>query len=165
MKNPYEPPKINQDIALNSTENNGLADRGTRLVAGIVDGLIMGSIVWVFILFVMGYKFEDMAKAGIGTHIALSFFGIILFVLIQGNMLNKYGQTIGKRLMKIKIVNLDGSKPIFMNLIVKRYLPVWIVSGIPIVGGFINLVNILFIFKNDRRCIHDLIAGTKVVKI
>jgi len=53
---------------------------------------------------------------------------------------------------------LDGSK------LLLRYLPTSIVASIPIVGGLIVLVDILFIFGSEQRCIHDLIAGTKVVQ-
>ena len=31
-------------------------------------------------------------------------------------------------------------------------------------GGLFSIVDICFIFRDDRRCIHDLIAGTQVVK-
>ena len=31
-------------------------------------------------------------------------------------------------------------------------------------GAFFGIANPLFIFRDDRRCLHDLIAGTKVVK-
>ena len=34
---------------------------------------------------------------------------------------------------------------------------------IPVLGPLFSLVNVCFIFREDRRCIHDLIAGTQVV--
>ena len=30
-------------------------------------------------------------------------------------------------------------------------------------GQTLGLIDVLFIFRSDRRCVHDLIAGTKVV--
>ncbi|MBD3392455.1 MAG: hypothetical protein GF418_10265 [Chitinivibrionales bacterium] len=36
-------------------------------------------------------------------------------------------------------------------------------QGIPILGSLFALINVLFVFREDHRCIHDLIAGTKVV--
>ena len=35
----------------------------------------------------------------------------------------------------------------------------------PAIGGIIQLVDILFIFRDDRKCIHDLIAGTVVISV
>jgi uncharacterized RDD family membrane protein YckC len=40
---------------------------------------------------------------------------------------------------------------------------VTLVSLIP-AGGFIVLIDALLIFKKDRRCLHDIVAGTRVVK-
>jgi uncharacterized RDD family membrane protein YckC len=39
-----------------------------------------------------------------------------------------------------------------------------ILNGILGFIPFYSLVDVLFIFRDDRRCIHDLIAGTKVVE-
>jgi hypothetical protein len=33
------------------------------------------------------------------------------------------------------------------------------------VGTFLVLVDVLFIFRKDRRCVHDHIAGTRVVNL
>jgi hypothetical protein len=49
-------------------------------------------------------------------------------------------------------------------LLLKRYLPVQVVGSIPVLGMFASLVDVLFIFRDDRRCVHDLIAGTQVTK-
>lgn len=44
-----------------------------------------------------------------------------------------------------------------------RYLPMHIVGQVPIVGALIGFINPMFIFRADQRCLHDLIAGTRVV--
>lgn len=31
--------------------------------------------------------------------------------------------------------------------------------------GLIGTLDVLFVFRADRRCVHDLIAGTKVVHV
>ena len=45
-----------------------------------------------------------------------------------------------------------------------RYMPWHLGSNLPFIGWLLGLVNILMIFRADRRCGHDLIAGTQVVK-
>jgi hypothetical protein len=34
---------------------------------------------------------------------------------------------------------------------------------IPLAGNAFSLIDALFIFRQDRRCIHDMIASTRVV--
>ena len=41
---------------------------------------------------------------------------------------------------------------------------VWAILAIPKVGGVLALADILFVFRDDRRCLHDQIAGTRVVE-
>ena len=45
----------------------------------------------------------------------------------------------------------------------RGFLP-GLIGAIPLVGTVFSLVNICFIFREDRRCIHDLMAGTHVVE-
>jgi uncharacterized RDD family membrane protein YckC len=52
-----------------------------------------------------------------------------------------------------------------MAIILKRSLPITLFSLIPVIGGLLGLANIGFIFRKDRRCLHDIIAGTKVVQL
>jgi hypothetical protein len=40
-----------------------------------------------------------------------------------------------------------------------------VVAMIPVVGGLISLVDIVLIFRRDRRCLHDHIAGTRVLAV
>ncbi len=44
-------------------------------------------------------------------------------------------------------------------------LPLSLCAHIPMVGPLINLVNPLFIFGKERRCLHDYIAKTQVCNV
>jgi uncharacterized RDD family membrane protein YckC len=63
--------------------------------------------------------------------------------------------------MKIRIVNCqDGGNPGFGRVVALRIWANSLLSVIP----FYSLVDLLFIFGSQQRCLHDLIAKTKVVQ-
>ena len=73
------------------------------------------------------------------------------------------GQTWAKKLLQMKIVGPDGEKPDFGKLLALRYLTTQAINLVPVVGPLYVLVDVLFIFGDERRCLHDRIAGTRVV--
>lgn len=162
-ENRYAPPE--SELVTPGGSNNGeLAERGTRLGAAIIDGII-GLVVALPMMYLMGFHVYIMAgeQAPIGLTLSSMVMSLVFFVLLHGYFLYQSGQTIGKKLLSIKIVNLEGNVPSLGKLLGLRYLPVMVVSSIPLLGGIASLVDILFIFRQDRRCVHDLIAGTRVV--
>ena len=65
--------------------------------------------------------------------------------------------------MSIRVENLDGSKASLITIYFKRMLPMQLIGLIPSFGQFISgIVNPLFIFGKERRCLHDYLAKTKV---
>lgn len=166
-ENPYRSPQA----ALTEPAADGEpADRITRLAAAILD-TIFGLAVFMPVAYFGGYfsQIMDNAAAGgqvmpMGVILLWSAIGFALFVVLQGYPLHASGQTWGKRLCKIKIVGLDGGKPGLGRLLLRRYLPVSVISAIPFVGMLGGLIDTLMIFRGDRRCGHDLIAGTRVVE-
>lgn len=158
--NPYAAPEA--DVAVSAQEE--LAGRGMRLGGAIIDGLIMIAIIMP-VMYVSGYW--DRAMVGQETvtdAVLFAGLGMASFLVIQGYLLATSGQTIGKRILGMRIVSVQDDKILSFGKVVSlRYLPVWVISLIPIVGTIFSLLDALFIFREDRRCIHDLIAGTKVV--
>jgi uncharacterized RDD family membrane protein YckC len=76
-------------------------------------------------------------------------------------MVSKQGQTLGKRFVGIRIVMKDTlENGGFVVNVLKRGFLNGLLSLIP--GYF--LVDSLFVFRDDRRCIHDMIAGTVVIQ-
>jgi uncharacterized RDD family membrane protein YckC len=85
--------------------------------------------------------------------------------IVQIVLLSMWGQTIGKKLCGVRIVRFaDGSQAGFVRAWLLRSLVVSIIAQIPILGPVFAVADICFIFRSDRRCLHDHIAGTVVVK-
>jgi uncharacterized RDD family membrane protein YckC len=164
MDNPYAAPESLPMAPAPDHRAADLASRGLRLVAALIDAVIGGGASLFIIFIVLDYDLRRLAASGLGARALIALMGVALFLLLHGWLLARNGQTIGKKLVGIRVALLDGGVPPFASLILKRYLPIWLVVQIPFAGFLCNLANILFIFRSDRRCLHDLIAGTRVVK-
>jgi len=144
-----------------------LANRGTRLGAVIIDIIMMAIISLPLVIYFFGwgsFTEQDLLK---DMKMSVIYFAIgqLLFLSVNGYLLYTAGQTIGKKTLDIKIVNLDNKLPEFTSIYGLRYFLISIFNNIPIIGSFFALIDALFIFRDDKRCIHDLIAGTKVIKV
>ena len=165
---PYSPPKANLEGGVAQAGVAPLATAGSRLAAIVIDGLLFVPAVVVGVIVSIMLKpapGEPPAPLGAGAMVAMALVGLYsLGVLVyQVMMLSTRGQTVGKKAMKIRIVKLDGSQPGFVHAFLLRAIVNALPSMIPLVGSVYGLVDILFIFRADRRCIHDMIAGTRVV--
>ncbi len=160
--NVYAPPASNLEQVVQGTV---LASRWDRLWGALIDGFIAVAVTFP-VMFMTGYWENARAQnVTISEIVALGIFGVVAFVAIHGYLLAKYGQTVGKRLVGTKIVSscTDEILPLGKIFFI-RYLPVSIASQIPVIGGFLAIIDDLFIFRKDKRCFHDLLAGTKVIK-
>ncbi len=165
MTNPYQTPEAElTDGNDRNDQQDVLAKRSSRLVAAIIDGMI-GMIIAIPFWLVSGAW--DFVSSGVGLPfnyaLAAAAYGFVGFTLVHFYFLNKNGQTVGKMLLRIRIIGINDQLYGAPPLLLKRYLPITVVSLIPVVGQLLILIDTLFIFRKDRRCVHDLIAGTKVV--
>jgi uncharacterized RDD family membrane protein YckC len=111
-----------------------------------------------------GQLTEDAATPEINTGVLLLAAALLVLLVVQVWLLTTRGQTIGKRIMKIRIVRFrDGAPPGFVHAVLLRACVTSFLSIIPVFGPCFALADVLFIFAPGRRCIHDLIADTKVV--
>ena len=146
-----------------------LAGRGSRLGAVIIDSIIIIPTL-IGIAMITGFWDEIMPRMASGIPLSLKenlimfLVGQSIFLILNGSFLANYGQTIGKRVMKIKIVDMEGNNLGLIKLYSLRYLTFSLFSQIPVAGGLISLVNVLFIFGKERRCLHDRLAGTQVLQ-
>lgn len=160
-RNPYQAPSASLSMEPVS-EAVELASLGERLIAAIIDVVIQMAVL-LAILFAMGMLNNSLIgvfdRVGTVVWIALAFAN---YVLLNGYLLQTSGQTIGKKVLSIRIVNLENELVPIHTILLLRYLPM------TAIGTFFNLISfidVLFVFRADRRCIHDFIAGTKVIKV
>ena len=129
-----------------------LASRPSRLGAKLIDAGLYAVAIGIAAIFLA-------VSVPLGVLLlALAILGIPIYQVV---LLTRDGQTIGKKLLDIRIVDVEtGQNAGFGSNVVMRAWVNALLNAIPLYG----LVDILFIFRQDRRCIHDLIAGTRVVK-
>lgn len=162
--NPYATPDADVDVDLNAPGE--LAGRGRRFGGAMIDGLLM--LLFLFpAMFAVGYWEKAMAQQETVLDIVLvGGIGIAVFLLLNGYLLASSGQTIAKRLLKMRIVSVQDNRILPIGKIIAlRYLPFWIIGQVPFLGQLVGIVNPLFIFGEERRCLHDHLAGTKVVMV
>ncbi|RCG27824.1 RDD family protein [Sphaerisporangium album] len=75
----------------------------------------------------------------------------------------RWGQTLGKKLCRIKVVTTDGN-PLTSRQSALRAVFYCGVIMIPYVGVPLALADQLMIAGSERRCLHDILAGTVVIK-
>ena len=92
--------------------------------------------------------------------------GVIVASVVNIVLVAMRGQSVGKILADIKIVSYpERAESGFVNMVVLRMWVVGVLSIIPILGGIFALVDPLFIFGDDTRCLHDKIASTCVIDV
>mgnify|MGYP003325112906 CR=1 FL=1 len=142
-----------------------LASRSARLSAVLLDALILVPVTFL-VLFLSGiWEFDTLQESEFTTRDGITLFAAysLLFFAFNGYLLVKQGQTIGKRIVGTKIVTVEGVLPSGASLIFLRYLIPEAISMVPVAGWLFMWVNVLFVFRQDRRCLHDHLAATYVV--
>jgi uncharacterized RDD family membrane protein YckC len=165
--NPYAPPRgAVQDVA-DPHARADLAERITRLVAAILDGLIFFAMCYLPFAVVMlstgSFANSESAAANgpiLGFGAVLSLVGFVVWIWLTVRNVARNGQTIAKKMLGIKVVRTDGSPASLGRIFWLRNVVNTLLGIIPLYG----LIDVLLIFGAERQCIHDKIADTIVVK-
>ena len=147
------------------------SDLGSRIAAGLIDYIILG-IIGVILSFAfapfiwMGTMPNDWSGGWMmpgfrwglfsGMFVIQFLLWIVYFTYFEGTS----GQTIGKKIVKIKVVNEDGSKCEFGAALIRTILR--IVDHFP----FLYILGIILIAATDKKQrLGDMLAKTLVVKV
>lgn len=111
-------------------------------------------------------QYEHIVKT-VEAHPERFYLPVALFAglgILNMLMLAMRGQTLGKWLVGVRIVRFQtGANPGFISAVVLRHFIMAALGSIQYVGLGLLVFDIGCIFREDRRCLHDLIADTMVV--
>lgn len=148
------------NLQINTTQNVYLDYKivsiGERIVAFLIDGFIL----YLYLILVqyigkaIGYIYEDTwTQRGL---MSLIFLPAMFYSLIMHSLFN--GRTVGKLLLKMRVVRVDGTPVHWSNYLVRwmlRLVDIWLFLG------SVGLLSILFSDKRQR--LGDAAAGTVVI--
>jgi len=162
--NPFAPPNAHvEDVAQGESK---LAGRGARLGAALIDTVIQLA-VYYGLAFVVFSKLMPSVRGGAAITVVFALqmlASFALFIVVHGYLLATRGQTVGKKLVGLRIVRSNGERASVGRLIGLRYCIGWVIAMIPFVGVLYAIVDSLMIFRDSHKCLHDNIADTMVVK-
>lgn len=100
--------------------------------------------------------------------------------IVQLYYMSRYGQSLGKKIMRIRVLKSNGSNPGFLGTVLVRevawglivlaivFAAYFVLKGnILIYSLLITLINFIMLFsvKRDRRTLYDMLADTVVVQL
>lgn len=146
------------ELQINTTQNVKInftaAGVGERLLAFIIDTAI--KVGYLIILNKVFGAFEDMDQwSQIGLNTLLSF-PVMFYTLVLESLLE--GQTLGKKVMKIRVVKIDGYQASLSDYVVRWFFRIVDIYMLGL-GFFVILFN-----KRSQR-LGDMAAGTAVIML
>ena len=150
-------------FAAGAAETDLLATIGQRFLARLLDGLIVG-LPLTILVFAASDISQD--RNTVDTPLWVQLFAAATSALYEVVLIRVWGQTVGKRVLGIKVVRVtDGTLPDWTASVIRYLLPVVPVL-VPVPGAFLlSLVIYLVAVTNPlRQGWHDRAAGTIVIK-
>jgi uncharacterized RDD family membrane protein YckC len=152
-------------IRVHTTQNVTLeyevGSLGNRIVAAILDNLILGA--WVIAVFLLasliskgvGESTSAIWLVGLLVGIPYLFYNLACEVLLNG-------QSLGKKAMQLRVMRLDGTAPRLGDYFLRWLLRI-VDTGLPLVGGLVAIITIAAGGKGQR--LGDMAAGTTVISL
>jgi uncharacterized RDD family membrane protein YckC len=168
-----------------------LAESWQRLVARLIDFLVLAVIMsplWIVFFSWYFHKVLDMIPDNpddpaamdrfrdqlmntelrlMGYSLLFGLIGATISFAYDGFQHAKWGQTLGKRAMKIKVVARSDRAPLSTSAAVKRSALYAFGPQVPGIGSIFGLLDSLWLLwdKPHRQCLHDKVADTVVIKV
>lgn len=164
-----------------------VAGAGDRILAALLNQLFTFLMLLIPFVGLIAFAIKHEGRIGgseelLGmTSFWVGLAGILAYTVIQIYYMSRDGQSLGKKIMKIRVLKTDGRNPGFVGTVLVREIA-WsvLVAIIAAIIGLIagengeNAINLLaflanfvllFIIKRDRRTLYDMMADTVVVKL
>lgn len=137
-----------------------------RLFSTFLDGIIMGIVnqmitaLTLVVAFGLETSLNDFPKLPPSWQVAPVLLSFVAFYFILLRPLKKKGQTPGKKIFKLKILNENFSTDLsWVQILVREFLSKFITTLL-----FIITIP-MFLLEKDKRALHDFMCSTRVIHI
>jgi len=153
-------------IAINTSQNVNInfnvASIGDRVIAFILDLFIKiayGIVVLYtfFSILDLGYVLSGMDQWSVMAVYIILMFPIVVYPVVLESLME--GQTPGKKVMKIRVVKIDGYQASFGDYLIRWFFRIIDTSFAGVVGLVCMIVS-----KNNQR-LGDIASGTAVISL
>jgi len=155
------------------TEGLPLAGRGRRLAATLLDAIFV-PLLTLLLVMITGVVEDAEDYRDSWWMLWVLLLAILSYLILNGYGLKNRGQTLGKKIMGIAIVsdapleeghNAQVPAPLWKLICVRAlFFPILFMVLLPPLT-VLPLIDQLLIFGKRRRCLHDLLCGTSVVRL
>jgi len=155
------------ELSITTTQNVNInfntASVGERVLAYLLDVLIIGAYYmfiyyFIFNLLQVGDLLGNLDMWSENAIHGIISLPVLFYALWQEALME--GQTIGKRIMKIKVIKIDGYQAGFGDYLVRWLLRI---GEVTFPMGFIGLITMMISGKTQR--LGDMAAGTAVITL
>ncbi|MGJ8549236.1 RDD family protein [Winogradskyella wichelsiae] len=141
------------ETAQNVGINQNVASIGDRMLGYLIDSAII-LLYTIGVMLLLTTLNMDMGEMW-AIYLLVSLPAFLYYVLLE-TFLN--GQTVGKTLMKTRVVKIDGSKPSFSSYFVR-----WILRIVDVVLTSGGVATFTILLKGNGQRLGDIAAGTTVI--
>jgi uncharacterized RDD family membrane protein YckC len=154
-------------IAINTTQNVQInftaAGVGDRILAYLLDLLIKiayGIVIYGIFFYLLGINnyLDSTDQWSMMATVLVFALPIIFYTIVLESIFE--GQTVGKKLLKIKVVKIDGYQATFAEYLTRWFMRI---IDISLFNGIIALI-VVSSSKNGQR-LGDMVAGTSVITL
>jgi uncharacterized RDD family membrane protein YckC len=151
-----------QTVTVHTSQNIDIdyevADLGDRVLARLIDmAIFISIIILTVILILMSSGYEAMNNT-LGIVLIIVYASLYVFYDLACEVFMN-GQSVGKRLRKIKVVSIDGAQPT-----IGQYLLRWLfrIVDFSLTSSLCALISVAVSDKKQR--VGDMVAGTTLIK-
>lgn len=155
------------ELTINTTQNVKInfisASVGERILAYFIDLLIKiayGIVIWLvfFHWFQLGRLFDDLDRWSVMSIVFFFYLPVMIYTITLESVFE--GQTIGKKISKIKVVKIDGYQAGFGDYLMRWFFRL---VDVTIFYGIVALISVVSSKKSQR--LGDMVAGTAVITL
>ena len=169
----------------------GIAGAGDRILAALLNQLFTFLILLIPFAGLIAFAVKNEGRIVgseeiVGLLLGTTSFwvglaGILAYTVVQIYYMSRDGQSLGKKIMRIRVLKTDGRNPGFVGTVLVREIAwsvlvaiIAAVIGLAVGDNGENAINLLaflanfvllFMVKRDRRTLYDILADTVVVKL